>query len=91
MGHTIRVEQRADLWDMAEAHGRWIDHKQLIEIQEATKENGMTKGFQLQTFWHEAAHAMLEHIGRKDLSEDEQFVDLLGQAIYQLLKTKRSK
>lgn len=90
LGHTVRVVIRDDLWDTCEAHGRWIPHKHLIELQKPTEQNGMTQSFLLQTFWHEAAHAILDNIGQGDLSNDERLVDLIGQCVHQVLKTKRN-
>ena len=89
MGHTIRVVMRDDLWDQCEAHGRWVKHKHLIELQTPTEQNGMTQSFLVQTFWHEVCHAILDNIGKDDLSNDESFVDILGQCIHQVLSTKR--
>jgi len=34
------------------------------------------------TICHEVLHGLLVHIGRDDMSEDEQFVTALGNAIY---------
>ncbi len=91
LGHTIRVVVRDDLWEMAEAHGRWIKHKHLIELQRPNAQNGMTNSFLVQTFWHEVMHAILDNIGKENLSDDEQFVDQMGQIVHQVLKTKRNK
>lgn len=38
---------------------------------------------QAETLCHEILHGMLVHIGRDDLSDDEQLVTALGNAIYQ--------
>jgi predicted SprT family Zn-dependent metalloprotease len=76
---------------MADAHGRWIKHKHLIELQAPNKQNGMTNSFLVQVFWHEVVHAILDNIGKEDLSNDEQFVDQVGQLVHQVLKTKRNK
>ena len=40
------------------------------------------------TICHEVLHGMLVHIGRDDLSNDEQFVTALGNAIYQAFKVR---
>lgn len=89
MGHTITVVIRPDLWEMADAHGRWIKHKHLIELQKPDKINGMTHSFLVQTFWHEVVHAILDNIGGTKLSEDENLVDQIGQCIHQVLKTRK--
>lgn len=41
------------------------------------------------TICHEILHGMLVHIGREDLSEDEQFVTALGNAINATFKLRR--
>ena len=40
------------------------------------------------TICHEVLHGMLVHIGRDDLSNDEQFVTALGNAIYQAFNVR---
>lgn len=87
LGSTITVKVRDDLYDEAECYGRWTPSKHLIELQEVGPD--VTKTFQLQTFWHEVMHAVFDNIGRPELSEDEALVDLVGQCIHQVLKTKR--
>lgn len=89
LGHTITVVIREDLLSECDCYGRWTRAKQLIELQEVNSE--VTQSFQLQTFWHEVAHAILDHIGEDKQSEDEKYVDLWGQCIHQVLKTKRGK
>jgi hypothetical protein len=52
---------------------------------------GLHKEYEWHTFLHELVHAMLEALGRDDLSKDEMFVDILGGAIHQFLKTRKGK
>jgi hypothetical protein len=40
------------------------------------------------TLRHEQTHAMLEAIGREDLSNDEHFVDQFSRALHQVLTTE---
>lgn len=89
MGHTIRVVIRDDLLTDADCYGRWWKAKQLIELQSVGGD--LTKSFQLQTFWHEVTHAILETIGEDKRSGDERYVDLWGQMIHQVLTTKSNK
>ena len=42
-----------------------------------------------ETLCHEIVHGMLFHIGRADLSEDETFVQSLGNAIYQTFEVRK--
>jgi len=39
-----------------------------------------------QTLIHEIVHVILRHMGRKDLNEDEYFVDALALNLYQVFK-----
>ena len=43
----------------------------------------LAKAVKDETLAHEVIHAILVHIGRADLSEDETFVQALGNAVYQ--------
>ena len=43
----------------------------------------MADAVKSETITHEIIHAILVHIGRSDLSEDETFVQALGNAVYQ--------
>jgi len=40
-----------------------------------------------QTFFHELVHAILDTMKEHDLSENEKFVDLFGNLLYQFIKT----
>lgn len=89
LGHTIKVKIVDDLYENADCYGRWTRGKHLIELQAVSKD--VTESFQMQTFWHEVAHAILDNIGEEKQSEDEKYVDLWGQCIHQVLKTKKYK
>jgi len=41
-----------------------------------------------ETFYHELVHAILHSLGRKDLNEDESFVQSFAILLYQFEKTK---
>ena len=42
-----------------------------------------------QTFYHELVHAILDTIGKRELSEDENFVQEFSLLLHQFEKTKR--
>lgn len=84
LGHTIEVRMRDDLLDDAECHGRFIASKNLIELQ-----RGEAFSYTLATFWHEVAHAIATHMGMKELNDDEEKIDKIGQGIAQVLRSKR--
>lgn len=89
MGHEIVVAQKDDLVDKDGMYGCWMQTRNQIIVQ--TPNDDHSESFMLQTFWHEAIHAALDILGYEELSEDEEFVDRLGQAIHQILRTKRSR
>jgi hypothetical protein len=35
-----------------------------------------------QTFWHEYAHALLDHARQEELCDNEPFIDLIGELLY---------
>lgn len=84
LGHTITVRMRDDLADDCECDGRFLAHKNLIELQ-----TGYSYSYTLATFWHEVAHAIATHMGMKDLNNDEEMIDKIGQGVAQVLRTKR--
>ena len=86
MGHTIEVRFRDDLSDDCECDGRFVAHKNLIELQ-----TGYSFSYTLATFWHEAIHAINKHCGLDEIDKDETQVDRLGQGIAQVLRTKKGK
>jgi hypothetical protein len=84
VGHTIDVVFRDDLQEDCECDGRWIAHRNRIELQ-----TGYSFSYTLATFWHEVAHAIATHMGMKDLNNDEEMIDKIGQGIAQVLTTKK--
>jgi len=86
LGHTIEVSFRDDLVDDCECVGRFIASKNLIELQ-----TGLASSYEMAVFWHECMHAIATHMGMRELNNDEEMIDKIGQGVAQILKTKRSK
>jgi biotin carboxylase len=82
--HTVKVQKDARLKD---AYGQWHDHKKLIQLRKPSADWG--EHFALMVFFHELTHAMLEHMGRGDLSEQENFVDGLSECLTQFHMTQQ--
>lgn len=84
MGHTIKVKYGRvpkDAWAW------WRpDHKEIVVSPRIKK---MPESHLNHTLCHEVTHAILDTIGREDLSQDEAFVDLLSNAIFQVLTTAK--
>jgi hypothetical protein len=85
------VEEMSGVGDGREQLGACHHTSKEIEIR--TKAQGMqiSKILQLETFWHEAFHAVLESCGYPELSNDEHFVELMGNAITQVVATSDYK
>lgn len=49
-------------------------------------DENMPKDIQEQVFLHEVTHGMLRMMGRKDLNEDEYFVDGLSYILHQIMR-----
>lgn len=86
LGHTIEVVFRDDLGADCECDGRFLASKNRIELQ-----SGMAFSYTLAVFWHEAMHAIATHMGMKDINDNEEQIDKLGQGVAQILKTKKGK
>ncbi len=86
VGHTIEVRFRDDLLDDCECHGRFVASRNLIELQ-----SGESPSYTMATFWHEVMHAIATHMGMKDVNDNEEWIDKLGQGVAQVLKTKKGK
>lgn len=82
LDHTIKVSWRDDLYDEHDCYGLWTQKKLLIEIDTECPPSLMAH-----TLWHEIAHAVLDLTGHPDLSRDEDFVDRLGGALAQVVRT----
>jgi hypothetical protein len=88
LGQTIKVVFIDDLADRYEMAGRWRPTLNTIELQ--PPDEYYSEDYVNQTFWHEAVHAALEILGYEDQSKEEDFVDRMGQAIYQIIKTSEA-
>lgn len=84
-GHMVKVKIVKDLYSNADCYGRWTPSLNQIEVQAVNKE--VSASFQLQTFWHEVVHALLEVHCYEKLSKDENLVDRLGQGLHQVIRT----
>lgn len=81
-GHKIKVVWRNDLVETESALGRALLSRNLIELQTPGKHCDASNC--RQTFWHEVSHFFTYYLGYDDLTENEQFVDQLGQSLNQI-------
>ena len=73
------VLEKEDTFDVLAKSFGMIDYTKA----EISINKNMPNALKQETLCHEMLHGMLVHIGRQDLSEDETFVQALGNAIYQ--------
>lgn len=77
---VIECEDKFDL----DTHFGQIDYKTCeIRINKDMSEEAKTE-----TLCHEMIHGILVHLGYSDQSQDEQFVQALGNAVYQSFEIK---
>lgn len=77
-GIEHKIIECEDKFD-ADTHMGMIDYPKA----EICINKNMAESVKTATICHEALHGMLTHIGREDLSNDEQLVTALGNAINQ--------
>ena len=82
MGHKIKVKYGRV---PKEAWAWWRPDQKEIVVSPRIKK--MPVSHLHHTLCHEITHALLDTIGREDLSQDEAFVDLLSNAMYQVVTT----
>jgi len=83
-GVPHKVVECEDKFDL-DIHFGLIDHKICeIRINKDLSEEGKKE-----TLCHEMVHGMLVHLGYTEQSQDEQFVQALGNAIYQGFEIKK--
>lgn len=80
--HIVAVQQNVPL---KEAWGEWNNERKMIRLRKPSKNN--PDSFYYQTFMHELVHAVLDTMGREELSRDESFVDGLSETLTQVILT----
>lgn len=82
-GIPHEVIEHDDNFDI-DAHFGMIDFKKC----EIRINKGMSEECKKETICHEIVHGILVHLGYHEQSNDEQFVQALGNAIYQTFEIK---
>lgn len=82
-GVTHEIIECKDSFDV-DAHFAQIDYK-ACEIR---VNQDMTQEVKEEAICHEIVHGMLVHLGYNEQSQDEQFVQALGNAIFQTFKMR---
>lgn len=77
--HTICSFNPVEVGLSANALGRWIESQSEILINEKIPDDQKDA-----TVWHETIHAILPAIGESELGQNEDFVEKLSRALFQI-------
>ena len=86
-GHWVDVVYDPELMKKSGILGFMSFEENLICLQPNCEGMGISETQVQETYLHEKAHYILMAIGRSDLSEDENFVNLFSRVEYQILET----
>ena len=86
--HTVRTDENLYEADGNRNIGQFDQTRQTIKIQTPCRGFDPTPATTAGTYYHELAHAILHHLDRKELDEDERLVEALGRALHQIDATK---
>ena len=79
--YTVKEYKRID------PENSWGEHSYINKTIKLKKD--MTLEEKERTFFHEMIHCMLDQLGYDKLSGDEKFVDQMGAALHQIIKTAK--
>lgn len=82
LDHTIKVREKPGLVGDQNAFGMWSHAELTIWIDPE-----VPTSMQAHTLWHEIMHAVLDLTGHSKLSNNERFVDAMGGALAQVIRT----
>jgi hypothetical protein len=86
-GQEITVKQVRDLYDRDGVYGDWCSRTNTIRIQKPGAAHPLDTIFG--TYYHEVLHAVLDLAGHTEWSKNEDFVERVGQLLYQAEKSRR--
>jgi hypothetical protein len=66
------------------SEGEWDPNKNRIKLLSTLPQDRME-----QRYYHELVHCILDHLQYAELSSDEEFVDIFGKALHQIIKTSK--
>ena len=82
LDHTIKVREKSGLMDKHSAFGLWDAVNLTIYVDPDVPQSVLAH-----TLWHEIMHAVLDLTGHSKLSCNERFVDCVGGALAQVVRT----
>ncbi len=82
------VETNNKRLDDIRAYGTSYFHASKIMIQDKSEKHKRSKSATEQTLYHEVTHAILDTMGKHELSRDEEFVQQFSLLLHQFERTK---
>jgi hypothetical protein len=89
MNKTYGVEFNQDLLYKDDAYGQVSYREQKIFILPDTRQFPRSVEQIEHTYLHEIIHLILDEMNKKDLSKDEDFVDMFAGFLHQIIQTSR--
>ena len=84
LGNTIAIVTSGPFtYEGKECHGTWDSKTNTIQLDVETKDKDIVAA----SLCHEIVHSILDRTGNEDLNTDEDFVERMGQAMWQIVKT----
>ena len=83
LGNTVCIITSGPFtYEGKDVHGTWDSKTNTIQIDVEYQEDMVGS-----TLCHEIIHAILDRTGNEELNADEDFVERMGQAMWQIVKT----
>lgn len=87
LGHTIKVCQEDHPGLFEKRYGFAHFQTNTIALEKFSRQTDKT--ISEQVFFHELVHFILYYMGEEELNNNEKFVDMFGQLLYQAMTTKQ--
>ena len=91
MGNTVKVNYDDSLLQSDMFLGKYIARNNEIKILPNGSSFKRTKEQIYQTYLHEMVHCILDKMGKHELCDDEEFVDMFANLLLQVEKTKKGE
>ncbi len=85
----IKLVDKIEDFDLGHCYGTCERHRSLIEIAKTVRDEKCTENQMTLTFLHELTHAILYHLGEKELNDNERFVESFSGLLHQALTTAK--
>jgi len=89
MGKTVKVKEVDCLVVNNDADGEHHPRLDEIHIQKNSPAWPRSEDQLGEAFWHEVTHSILDAMEEKKINENERFVTLFGNLLYQVIKTMK--